>query len=657
MTKEIKSGKYRDLSGPWEWVFIVISSLIMLVVINHVFHLDLLGTVLAMESSYLYLLLGFYGCLIFLKYPVHPSQKFKAYPYFAIDIFLCALTLFICLLLAFKGLDIYYKGWMMVSPEPYPVLAGVLLLLVIEATRRSQGMILTSLIVVFGLFPLYTQHLPGFLNGLGTNVIGMVNYHVYSVESLIGLPMRVTGNLVIGFMLFGLVLMLSGGGNFFMAFALSMMGKTRGGAAKVAVMASALFGSISGSALSNIVTTGTVTIPAMGKTGYPWHFAAAVEACASTGGVLMPPIMGATAFLLAEFLDLPYLYIAAAAFVPSILYYTGLLVQVDAHAARHNLTGLTQEEIPSIKETLKKGWFYLGAIGVLLLLLFFRLETQAPFYSALFLLIFCNFNKETRLNKQKIKQFFIGNIDTLSGLIVLIAAIGLIIGSLSVTGVAHGLSRELIYFAGNNAVMMVILGAMASFILGMGITITACYVLLAITLAPPLTQMGLDPLAVHLFLLYCGMLSYLTLPVATSVYTAAGLCGASSLATGLTAMRLGIGTYIVPFLFVFNPALIGRGTFWAVLLATSMAFVGIWILTAAFGGYLVGLGSLCNPNHVKLSNYILRPILFLAGIMIGLPEPLTDIIGCIIAATIILVYIYLDKSKKISPIQHNKVLT
>ena len=652
MAEKAKSSNLRNLRGPWEWLVNLISALTMIVVVNHIFHLDLFGTVLAMETSYLYLLLGFYGSLIFLIYPIHPREKFKVFPYFAIDIFLFVLTLSICLLLAFKGLDIYYKGWMMVSPAPYPFLAGVLLILVIEATRRSQGLILTSLIIIFGLFPLYTQHLPGFLNGIGTDLVGMVNYHVYSVESLIGLPMRVTGNLVIGFMLFGLVLAMSGGGSFFMAFALAIMGKTRGGAAKVAVMASALFGSISGSALSNIVTTGTITIPAMGRTGYPWHFAAAVEACASTGGVLMPPIMGATAFLLAEFLDIPYLYIAGAAFIPSILYYTGLMVQVDAHAARHNLIGLTQEEIPSVKDTLKKGWFYLGAIAVLLLLLFFRLETQAPFYSAVFLLVCSNFNKETRLNKQKIKRLFSGNIETLSGLIALIAAIGLIIGALSVTGVAHGLSRELIYFAGNNAVMMVILGAMASFILGMGITITACYVLLAITLAPPLVQMGLDPLAVHLFLLYCGMLSYLTLPVATSVYTAAGLCGASSLATGLTAMRLGIGTYIVPFFFVFNPALIGRGTFWSVLLATSMAFVGIWILTAAFGGYLVGVGNLADPDHEKLSNYILRPVLFVAGIMIGLPEPITDIIGIIIAALIVLVYRHLNKSKTMSALKH-----
>jgi len=652
VAEKAKSSNLRNLRGPWEWLVNLISALTMIVVVNHIFHLDLFGTVLAMETSYLYLLLGFYGSLIFLIYPIHPREKFKVFPYFAIDIFLFVLTLSICLLLAFKGLDIYYKGWMMVSPAPYPFLAGVLLILVIEATRRSQGLILTSLIIIFGLFPLYTQHLPGFLNGIGTDLVGMVNYHVYSVESLIGLPMRVTGNLVIGFMLFGLVLAMSGGGSFFMAFALAIMGKTRGGAAKVAVMASALFGSISGSALSNIVTTGTITIPAMGRTGYPWHFAAAVEACASTGGVLMPPIMGATAFLLAEFLDIPYLYIAGAAFIPSILYYTGLMVQVDAHAARHNLIGLTQEEIPSVKDTLKKGWFYLGAIAVLLLLLFFRLETQAPFYSAVFLLVCSNFNKETRLNKQKIKRLFSGNIETLSGLIALIAAIGLIIGALSVTGVAHGLSRELIYFAGNNAVMMVILGAMASFILGMGITITACYVLLAITLAPPLVQMGLDPLAVHLFLLYCGMLSYLTLPVATSVYTAAGLCGASSLATGLTAMRLGIGTYIVPFFFVFNPALIGRGTFWSVLLATSMAFVGIWILTAAFGGYLVGVGNLADPDHEKLSNYILRPVLFVAGIMIGLPEPITDIIGIIIAALIVLVYRHLNKSKTMSALKH-----
>lgn len=643
--KKIGSKK-RILTGFWQWLLIAFSAMTVVVVINQIFHLDLFGAALGLESSFLYILLGLYGSLTFLIYPIRSGEKYRRGFYFGLDFILCLVTLFICLVFAYKALAMILEGWAMIAPMPYPVLGIILWILVLEATRRSQGLVMTSIVVLASFFPLYTEYMPGFLTGIGFNFTQTISYHAFSINSLVGLPMRVVCNIVIGFIIFGIVLMTSGGGAFFMDFALSLLGSSRGGAAKVSVVASAFFGSMSGSVASNVITTGSMTMPTMVKTGYPRHFAAAVEACSSTASVLVPPVMGATAFIMADFLNMPYLTIATCAVIPSLLYYTGLLIQVDAHAARNNLRGLLAEEIPSLKNTLKKGWFYIGALFVLIFFLFLRMQHQAPYYATVFLLICANFRKETRFNLVKIKNLFISNIQVLTGLIVLVSAIGMIIGSLTVTGVAHAMSREIIYFAGNSVILMVLLGAFASFVLGMGVTITACYVILAVTLAPPLIQMGLDPLAVNLFLMYCGMISFITLPVAIAVYIAAEFIGANSINTGITAMRLGIVTYIVPFFFVFNPALILRGPILEVMICTSLALLGVVILASALGGYAVGFGTLTIGKRKKLANFVLRPALFISGLLLGTPERFTDLLGLMMAIVIMIFFYFQKKSKR-----------
>jgi len=639
----------RVLTGFWEWLIIAISFLVILMVVDQVFYLNLFSALIQIETSYLYMLLGLYVSTVFLLYPFKPGEKYKKGVFFWLDFALFLITLGVGILFAIKGMDSYYKGWMLISPMPYTVFGFLLWILVIEATRRSQGLALTIIIAVFSIYPLFAQHMPGFLNGIGFNIVQTMNYHAFSVESLIGLPMKVTGNLVIGFMIFGIVLVITGGGSFFMDFALSFLGTARGGAAKVSVISSALFGTMSGSAISNVITTGSITIPAMIKTGYPPYFAGAVEACASTGGVLMPPVMGATAFLVAEFLNIPYLKVAVAAAVPSLLYYFGLLIQVDAHAARNGLQGIPRQELPSLKNTLIKGWYYVGALFILVFFLFLRLEKQAPFYACIFLIICSNFRKETRLNLTRIKKLFIDNIQTLAGLIAVISAIGLIIGSLSVTGVAHGLTREIIHLSGKNIYMMAFLGAFVSYILGMGITITACYVLLAITLAPSLVQTGLDPLAVHLFLMYCGMLSYITLPVATAVYAGAALAQAKISDTGFAAMRLGIVTYVVPFFFLFNPALILKGNILDIIHCTFTAALGTLFIASSLGRYLVGIGTLTPGVNKNLESYILIPGLFISGVLLAIPEKWTDLIGIILGAAIILIFYSLKKTHIKSP--------
>lgn len=628
--------RFRTLTGVWYWLAVLISVIAIVVAINQLFHLQLFGIML-LDTSYYYLLLGIFLCAVFLIFPINRRARGTNGLLFWIDIFLLILTFGICVTLTIRGYDIIYKGWMIISPTPFLVLGILLWLLVLEGLRRSAGKVLFTIVFLVSLFPLVAEYMPAFLQGIGFTFIGTINYHSFSIESMLGIPMQVFSNLLVGFMIFGVALVALGGGDFFMNLALSLLGHTRGGPAKVAVVASAFFGSMSGSAISNVITTGSITIPTMKRTGYPPYFSAAVEACSSTGGVLMPPIMGATAFVMAMFLNTTYLTVVVAAIIPSLLYYLGLLIQVDGHAARNNLAGLPRAELPSLIRTLKEGWFYLFALVLLVVFLFLRMEAQAPFYATAFLLICANFRKETRLNLERIKKFLYQNTRLLAELVTLFAAIGMIIGSLSMTGVAHCISREIVYLAGESLPLLLLLGAFASFLLGMGMTITACYIFLAITLAPALVAVGLNPMAVHLFVMYCGMMSYITPPVCVAVYPAATIAGSKVMQTGFTAMRLGAVKYLVPFLFVLSPALILQGPFLEAVPVIISAFIGIILIGSGLEGYLVGLGELgFNRRTSRLKSVLLRLGIFASGLLLAIPETQTDFIGLGLGACIII---------------------
>jgi TRAP transporter 4TM/12TM fusion protein len=381
---------------------------------------------------------------------------------------------------------------------------------------------------------------------------------------------------------------------------------------------------MSGSAISNVITTGSITIPAMKKIGYPAHYAGAIESCASTGGVLMPPVMGATAFVMAAFLQTSYAQIALAAAVPSLLYYLGLLVQVDGFAAKNGFSGIPRSEIQPLKKTLKEGWFYLFSLIVLMYFLFsLRVESQAPFYAILLLLVVAMARKETRFTADSFLRFIETTGKSLAELIAILAGVGMIMGSLSLTGVAASFARELVSLAGGNAFFMLVLGALTSFILGMGMTITACYVFLALVLAPGLVTMGMNALAVHLFVMYWGMISFITPPVALAAFAAAAIAQTSSLKVGLTACRLGGVIYILPFFFVYNPALILQGGAGEILQALATATTGVVLLSSSFEGFLIGVGTLGALYRILFS---------VAGILLAIPESQTDILGAVIAA-------------------------
>lgn len=606
----------------------------LLLAINQTFNLAILGFQ-PLGNAYLYYLIGIFLAAAFICFPAWSGARQKVSWY---DWVLAMLALASCGYLGHYGLIMIQQGWEYSAPIEATISSAVLLVLVLEGVRRCGGWPLLFVALLFGTYPLYAGSMPGFLWGNEYSLPEIIRAHVMGVESVIGIPMQVVARLVIGFVVFGAALTVTGGGDFFMKFATSLMGKSRGGPAKVSVLSSGILGSLSGSVISNILTTGPITIPTMKKTGYPSHYAAAVEACASTGGTLMPPIMGAVAFIMASFLGVPYAEIMIAAFLPALLFYLALLFQVDIYAARHGLEGMPEDDIPSLKQTLKEGWPYLFALVMLIyMLLVMRLEAYAPYYASLVLLGIALFKRQYRLSIGRLMQFLRELTTSVANLVAILAGIGLVVGGLSYTGVAGAFSRELLLYADGSIPLMLAAGAVTSFVLGMGMTVSACYIFLSILLAPALVNAGLNPLASHLFILYWGMMSYITPPVSLAAITAAGVAGSNATRTGLYAMRLGGILFILPFLFVLNPSLILQGELSKILLSIVTAVTAIWLLASAMEGYLYRIGILAWPQ---------RLLALMAGAVLIYPGWITDLIGFGL-----IVVIYLSRGLLNSP--HN----
>jgi len=358
-----------------------------------------------------------------------------------------------------------------------------------------------------------------------------------------------------------------------------------------------------------------------------------VEACASTGGVLLPPIMGSTAFVMATFLNVAYTTVALAAAIPALLYFFGLFVQVDAYAARKGLVGTPREELPSVSDTMKQGWFYLAAFAVLIfLLVYLQREAVAPFYATGMLLVLNQIFPSHRWNMQEAGAFLVATGKLLMELLTIMAGVGLIVGALSVSGLSGTLVNDLLYLAGDSTLLLLLMGAFTSFFLGIGMTVTAAYIFLAIVLAPALIQGGLDPMSVHLFILYWGMLSFITPPVALGAFAAASIAGASALSTGFKAMRLGSVIYFIPFFFVLEPALIMSGTLWETLFATAKVAVGIVLIAGALQRYLLGVGFLDRSGSPGMAG---RALTLVGGGLIALPT--TEVIGINVSDATLLV--------------------
>jgi TRAP transporter 4TM/12TM fusion protein len=565
------------------------------------------------------------------------------------DVLLFFTALGSSLYFAWNGERMVREAWEFQAPALAVGVGIVLWLLLLEGSRRVGGWSLALILLAFSLYPVYAGRLPGPIAGFSLSFADTIRYQTASVEAVLGIPMRVFGNLLVGFILFGVALHATGAGRFFTGISMALLGTVRGGTAKVAIVASGLFGTMSGSSVSNVLATGTVTIPAMKRTGFRPEDAAALEANASSGGVLTPPVMGAVAFVMASVLGTPYVNVAAAAAVPALLFYLSLFLQIDGYAARYGIRGLPREELPSLGTTIKEGWFYVLAFGLLVfLLVHLRQEALAPVYATAVLLLLAMLRKDTRLTIPRLRAFVISTGQILVELVTILAAVGLLIGGLTVTGVLGTFTSDVIRISGENVTVLVLLTAVACFILGTGLTITASYIFLAIMVAPALVQQGMNPMAVHLFILYWAVLSEITPPVALSVVAASSIAGAPVMRSMMEAMRFGAVKYALPFFFVYNPALVLQEAAPLVVIEILVgAIVGLALVAYALQGYLPWVGTLSTnlPGHAT------RVLLTGAGLLLALPERWTTLIGLAIAIVVYGASVILGRTRWIPLIQ------
>lgn len=620
---------YRRLNRAWRIVVVVLTASGVFISINNVFLLGLLKE-LEYENAFIYSLMAVFLPVIYILYPPTKKTARTSVPWY--DVGLALISFGIPAYLSLIAYNITHRSWDFVPPLYVGVIAIVLCLIVLEATRRAAGLGMFITCAVFALYPTFSKYMPGFLRGIDFPLYDTAVFHALGRGSLLGIATGVFGTLLVGFMFFGVVLVVSGGGHFFLNLAFSLFGTRRGGPAKVAVFGSSLFGSISGSAIANVITTGSITIPTMKKAGYPPHYAAAIEACASTGGTMMPPIMGSVAFLMAAWLGIPYFRVAIAAAIPGLLYYLVLFLQVDAFAAKTNLRGLKKSEIIPLGEVLKDGFpFFLG-FAALIYYMYLGREAQSPYVASLAVLLACTIKKSTRLRAKDFFRLLEEGGKTLSMLLAIMAGVGFLIGSFDVTGMGSAFSSEMIGLAGGSIVLLLILGAIANLILGTGLSITACYIFLAIVLAPALTRVGLNTIAVHLFIIYWAVASNLTPPVAWPAYIAAVIAGSSPNKTAFLAMKLGVVVYLIPFFFVTRPALVLQAPLLEVFQPLVTVIIGCGLMAGGLAGYLHFYG--------ELSTYK-RLVVFAAGLLLMIPGWVTDLVG--VALLVLFVFLGLVK--------------
>lgn len=468
-------------------------------------------------------------------------------------------------------------------------LSGLFFVLVLEGLRRVVGLTLVLVVLAFLTFALFGHDLSGPLQTRQVDLARLVVYVGIDTNGMLGLTLNVAATIVIGFVLFGQLLLRSGGADFFNDLALSLMGRSRGGSGKIAIIASALFGSISGVVVSNIVATGVVTIRMMKQGGFKPQTAAAIETVASTGGQIMPPVMGAVAFLMAEFLQISYAEVVLAALVPAVLYYAALFIQVDLEAAKEEIKKIDPDLIPPKGEVLSQGWVFIIPFAAVISALFFfnqRPETAALWGALGALLVGIIFGyKGKRMHIKELGEAVAQTGSSIVDIIMIGAAAGFIIGILNITGLGFGLTYSLVQLGEGNLFLLLLISAIVCIVLGMGMPTVGVYLLLAVLVAPSLVQVGVEPIAAHLFIFYMGMMSMITPPIAIGAFFAASIAKADPIKTAFTSMRLGWTAYIIPFVFVASPALLLIGDVDAIIVAVTSTLIGVWAISVGFIGY------------------------------------------------------------------------
>ena len=489
---------------------------------------------------------------------------------------------------------------MLGHPREALILSIVALVLLVEGCRRASGW---SMPLIFGFFFAYAfigHHLPGMFQTKEIAAQRLVSYLALDTSSLLGQTMIIVCTTVLAFMIFGKILQACGGGDWFTDLSTALFGRYRGGTGKVEVVASAFFGGISGSAMANVMSTGIITIPNMKRAGYKPETAAAVEAVSSTGGQLVPPVMGAAAFLMAENLQVRYAEVALAAILPAVLYFFSVYMQVDHEAAARGIGGLDPRKLPRVTDVMRRGWFFLVPFVALFVLMFqWSIPAEeAVLYSVVALLPFAFFigYSGQRLTWGKLRDALLATGRDAFDLLLIVAVASVVIGLLNITGLALALGFALIKLGHGSILVLLLVVAVICFILGLGLPTTGVYLLVALLAAPPLVELGVPPMAAHMFVFYHGCLSMITPPIALAAYAAAHIAGADPMRVGWIACRLGWPAFVLPFVFAWSPELLLIGQPHHIALAIVLAIGGVWLGTSAISGYL--LGALSIPRRI-----------------------------------------------------------
>lgn len=617
-----------------KWLKIMIATLALSLA---VFHLYAGGVQIFPSMQQRGVHLGFALALIFLLYPFirykdnEEGLLSRGKLAWTMDIFLAGITIFIAgyIYLNFIELSMAFS-----SPTTPMLVVGVLsIILTLEATRRIIGW---SLPILAGLFLVYAysgDKLPLLFAHSGFSIERIITQVGLSNEGVYGTPLGVSATYVVLFVLFGSFLEKSGAGKFFIDLAFALVGRFRGGAAKVSVVASALFGSISGSQVGNVATTGILTIPLMKRGGYKSQYAGSVEAVASTGGMILPPVMGAVAFLMADFLQVEYVQVALAALIPALLYFISVFIMVDLRAARINTKIQEDYKVPNLKKMLiEKGHLMIPLVLLVFLLVGPQMSPpEAAFWCIVLIPVICLLRKETRMSINTIMEAIVQGVKLSLVVAAACACAGIVIGVINMTGMGLRFSGILIELSGGHLFLLLLLTMIASIIMGMGLPPVASYIILAVLAAPAMTQLGVPAIAAHMFIFYYGVLSGITPPVAIAAYAASGIARSNPMSTSITAVRLAAVAFIIPFMFVYGPALIFQGGIVEIILSFATALVGIYALSVGLEGFLK------QPITI-----ISRLILFVGAVLLINVGVLYDIIGL---AIIVLTLLYEIKGR------------
>ena len=564
--------------GPFAGTIVVLQASLITLVVGYV--LDLHRSVLRLNLYTEQFLLAVLGLAIALCFLTTCRQRI-------VDAAAALAGLGICLYLAWRYPQLSTE--LTARPLDGILTSAALAALVLEGTRRMAGFSLVAFTLAGVVYAMLGHHLPGVFQARPVDFTRLLVYLNLDTNALLGTSLQIAIIVVVPFILLGNVLGRCGGSEFFTDLARAWMGRYRGGSAKVAVVGSGFFGMISGSAVANVSAVGVITIPLMKRSGFPAQIAAAIEAVGSTGGQLMPPVMGAAAFLMAEVLQVPYAEVMIAAIIPAFLYYLALFFQVDVEAAKRGIAGEPRERLPRLAAVLRSGWYFPLPFVVLVYALVglnWQAEYAALTGTAVLIVLSLAFGyKGQRVPFADLVKAVVSTGGAVVDLILICAVAGMFIGILNISGLAFGLTLQLLAITGESLTLMLLVTALMAIVLGLGLPTVGVYIIMATLIAPALVKVGVAPMAAHMFLLYFGIMSMVTPPVALSAFAAANIAGSDVDKTGWTATRIGWAAYIVPFLFALSPSLLMRGDPLVIAWAVASAALGLWLGTIGVVGY------------------------------------------------------------------------